>query len=52
VALSLRIGNRFIHPFAGDAADEPCGVLEATPRYPLLLGTLVSGRNRVDFRLI
>jgi hypothetical protein len=49
--LLVRIGYRFIHPYAGDdAADEHRGVLEATARYPLVHRVLVSDRNRMDLR--
>ncbi len=48
----FRIGYRYIHSYTGDSPDEQRGVLEATARYPLRLGVLVSSRNRMDFRFI
>lgn len=50
--LMVRVGYRYIHPFTGDAPGEHRGVLEATPRFPLVGGFLVSVRNRMDFRFI
>ena len=47
----MRIGYRYLHN-AGDDPDENRGVLEVTPRYPLVRGVLVSNRNRIDFRFI
>ena len=52
--LLVRAGYRYLPSYTGGPAENR-GVLEATPRYPLmgLLGhVLVSDRNRVDFRLI
>ena len=52
--LLVRAGYRYLPSYTG-GANENRGVLEVTPRYPLigLLGhVLVSDRNRVDFRLI
>ena len=49
--LHLRVGYRYLPSFSGDP-DENRGVLEATARYPLVLGVLVSSRNRMDFRFI
>lgn len=52
--LLVRAGYRYLPSYTG-GPNEHRGVLEATPRYPLigLLGhVLVSDRNRVDFRLI
>ena len=40
--LMVRIGYRYIFPYSGDASPEHRGVLEATGRYPLALGVLVS----------
>jgi hypothetical protein len=50
--LLLRIGYRYIPTFGGDDPDENRGVVEATARYPLLGGLLISNRNRLDFRFI
>jgi hypothetical protein len=50
--LMIRAGYHFIHPYSGDASDEHRGVLEATARYPLALGVLVSDRNRMDLRSV
>ena len=52
--LLVRAGYRNLPSYTG-GANENRGVLEVTPRYPLigLLGhVLVSDRNRVDFRFI
>jgi len=49
--LLLRVGYRYLDSFSGDA-DEHRVVLEATPRYPLKGGVLVSNRGRVDARFI
>ena len=49
--LLLRAGYRYLHSFSG-GPDEHRGVLEATARYPLVAGVLVSNRNRVDLRFI
>jgi uncharacterized protein DUF2490 len=45
------VGYRYLHSFSGDP-DEHRGVLEATARYPLAAGVLVSNRNRIDLRSI
>ena len=50
--IMVRIGYRYIFPYSGDASPEHRGVLEATGRYPLALGVLVSDRNRLDLRSI
>jgi hypothetical protein len=50
--LMVRVGYRFIHPYTGESPDEHRGVLEATARYPLVGGLLVSDRNRLDIRSI
>lgn len=50
--LMVRIGYRYIRPYSGDASSEHRGVLEATTRYPLALGILVSDRHRLDLRSI
>ena len=47
----LRAGYRYLHSFSGDPAEHRT-VLEATARYPLAAGVLVSLRNRVDLRFI
>ena len=49
--LLVRIGYRYLHN-AGDDPEENRGVLEVTPRFPLVRGVLVSNRNRIDFRFI
>jgi Protein of unknown function (DUF2490) len=52
--LLVRAGYRYLPSYTG-GPNENRGVLEVTPRYPLigLLGdVLISDRNRVDFRLI
>jgi hypothetical protein len=49
--LLLRVGYRYLHSFTGDP-DEHRTVLEATARYPLVGGVLVSDRGRVDLRFI
>jgi hypothetical protein len=49
--LLLRVGYRYLNSFSGDP-DEHRVVLEATARYPLIGGVLVSNRGRVDARFI
>jgi hypothetical protein len=49
--LLLRVGYRYLESFSGDP-DEHRVVLEATARYPLTGGVLVSNRGRVDARFI
>jgi len=49
--LLLRIGYRYLDSFS-DSPDEHRVVLEATARYPLEGGVLVSNRGRVDARFI
>jgi len=52
--LLMRVGYRYLPSYTG-GPNENRGVLEVTPRYPLLglLGNvLLSDRNRVDFRFI
>jgi hypothetical protein len=49
--LLLRVGYRYLHSFSGNP-DEHRTVLEATARYPLAAGVLVSHRARVDLRFI
>jgi Protein of unknown function (DUF2490) len=49
--LLLRVGYRYLDSFSGDP-DEHRIVLEATARYPLTGGVLVSNRGRVDARFI
>ena len=49
--LLLRVGYRYLHSF-GSSPDEHRAVLEATARYPLAAGVLVSARNRMDIRSI
>ena len=50
--LMLRVGYHYLPSFTGERSAEDRGVLEATARYPLLGGVLISDRNRVDFRFI
>jgi hypothetical protein len=50
--LMIRAGYRYVFPYGGDSSDEHRGVFEATARYPLALGVLVSDRNRMDLRSI
>ena len=49
--LMVRVGYRYLHSFTGDP-DEHRTVLEATARYPLPAGVLVSNRGRIDLRFI
>ena len=49
--LLLRVGYRYLDSFSSDP-DEHRAVLEATARYPLKGGVLVSDRARVDARFI
>ena len=49
--LLLRVGYRYLQSFSGDP-DEHRAVLEATARYPLAAGVLVSSRARIDLRSI
>ena len=49
--LLLRVGYRYLQSFNGDP-DEHRIVLEATARYPLSAGVLVSNRFRTDVRFI
>ena len=49
--LLLRVGYRYLHSFSDDP-DEHRAVLEATARYPLVAGLLVSNRGRMDLRFI
>ena len=49
--LLLRVGYRYLDSFSDDP-NEHRVVLEATPRYPLRGGVLVSNRGRVDARFI
>ena len=49
--LLLKVGYRYLHSFSGDP-DEDRIVLEATHRYPLAGGLLVSSRGRMDIRFI
>ena len=48
--LLLRVGYRYLHSFSGNP-DEHRAVLEATARYPLAAGVLVSHRARVDLQV-
>ena len=47
----VRIGYRYLVN-AGDDPGENRGVLEVTPRFPLVGGVLVSNRGRADFRFV
>ena len=49
--LLLRVGYRYLNSFSS-GPDEHRAVIEATPRFPLRAGVLVSSRNRVDLRSI
>jgi len=49
--LLLRVGYRYLHSFSG-SPDEHRAVLEATPRFPLSGGVLVSARSRMDLRFV
>lgn len=49
--LLLRVGYRYLHSYSGDP-EEHRAVLEATGRYPLRAGLLVSNRLRLDLRFI
>ena len=50
--LMIRVGYRYVFPYGGDSSDEHRGVVEATARYPLPHGVLVSDRSRMDLRSI
>jgi hypothetical protein len=50
--LLVRVGYRYIYPYTDEGSSEHRGVVEATARYPLVGGVLVSDRNRVDIRSI
>jgi hypothetical protein len=50
--LMIRVGYRYVFPYGGDSPDENRVVVEATARYPLTHGVLVSDRNRMDLRSI
>ncbi len=50
--LMIRVGYRYLPTYAGDNPAEHRGILEATSRYPLMRGVLVSDRNRLDIRAI
>ena len=50
--LMIRVGYRYVFPYGGDSPDEHRGVVEATARYPLPRGVLVSDRSRMDLRSI
>ncbi len=50
--LMLRVGYRYLPSYTGDNPTEHRGILEATPRYPLMRGVLVSNRHRLDVRSI
>jgi hypothetical protein len=49
-SLSLRFGYRYMP--STDGPTENRGVMEATARYPLKFGLLISDRNRADLRFI
>ena len=49
--LMVRVGYRYLHSFSGNP-DEHRPVLEATARFPLPVGVLVSKRARTDIRFI
>jgi Protein of unknown function (DUF2490) len=48
--LMLRVGYRYMP--STDGPTESRGILEATGRYPLIRGVLLSDRNRADLRFI
>ncbi len=50
--LMIRVGYRYLPTYEGDNPAEHRGILEATSRYPLMRGVLVSDRNRLDIRSI
>jgi len=50
--LMVRVGYHYIHPYTSGGSDEQRGILEATGRYPLVGGVLVSDRNRIDLRSV
>jgi hypothetical protein len=50
--LMVRVGYRYIHSYGSDDPGENRGVLEATTRFPLAFGLLVSDRHRFDLRSI
>lgn len=50
--LMLRVGYRFLHSFGEGSGDEHRAVIEATARYPLAAGLLVSLRGRTDLRFL
>ncbi len=50
--LMIRVGYRYLPSYAGDNPAEHRGIVEATPRYPLMRGVLVSNRHRLDVRSI
>jgi len=50
--LMVRVGYRYIHPIIGDGSKEHRGVLEATARFPLVIGMLLSDRSRMDLRSV
>ena len=51
-SLLLRVGYRFLHSFGDEPSDEHRVVIEATGRYPLVAGVLISLRGRTDLRFI
>jgi hypothetical protein len=50
--LMVRVGYRYMPTIGNDDPDENRGVLEGTARYPLMMGVLVSARQRLDLRVI
>ena len=50
-SLLVRVGYRYLDSFSGDPSEHRI-VLEATARYPLKGGVLVSNRGRTDVRFI
>jgi Protein of unknown function (DUF2490) len=50
--LLVRVGYRYLPNLLTDNPAEHRGVLEVTPRLPLMVGILVSDRSRMDFRFI
>jgi hypothetical protein len=50
--LMVRIGYRYMPTYGSDDPSENRALVEATARYPLVRGMLVSNRNRLDSRVI
>jgi len=50
--LVLRVGYHYVYPYTEEGSNEHRGILELTARHPLLIGVVVSDRNRMDLRSI